>query len=71
MTKPVPWVKYDEVEKNKGRFTISPLNKGMGNTIGNSIRRVLLSSLSGYAITTIEVDGAQHEFATKIGRAHV
>ena len=38
------WVKYEEEKKNKGVFTIQPLDKGMGVTIGNSLRRVLLSS---------------------------
>jgi DNA-directed RNA polymerase subunit alpha len=46
-----------------GRFTIQPLEKGFGTTIGNSVRRVLLSSLPGYAITAFRVDGVQHEFS--------
>jgi len=47
-----------------GRFIIQPLDKGYGVTIGNSVRRVLLSSLPGYAITGLSVDGALHEFTT-------
>ncbi len=47
-----------------GRFIVQPLEKGFGTTIGNSMRRVLLSSLPGYAITAIKVDGVQHEFST-------
>ena len=47
-----------------GRFTLQPLEKGFGVTIGNSIRRVLLSSLPGTAITAIRIDGVQHEFST-------
>ena len=47
-----------------GRFTVQPLEKGFGVTIGNSFRRVLLSSLPGTAITAIRVDGIQHEFST-------
>lgn len=47
-----------------GRFIIQPLEKGFGVTIGNAMRRVLLSSLPGYAITALRVDGIQHEFST-------
>jgi len=47
-----------------GRFTVQPLEKGFGVTIGNSFRRVLLSSLPGTAITAIRIDGIQHEFST-------
>ena len=47
-----------------GRFIVQPLEKGFGVTIGNSMRRVLLSSLPGYAITAFKVEGIQHEFST-------
>jgi DNA-directed RNA polymerase subunit alpha len=47
-----------------GRFIVQPLDKGFGVTIGNAMRRVLLSSLPGYAITAFRVDGVQHEFST-------
>ncbi|MGB2868586.1 MAG: DNA-directed RNA polymerase subunit alpha, partial [Bacteroidota bacterium] len=47
-----------------GRFTLQPLEKGFGVTIGNSLRRVLLSSLPGTAVTAIRVEGIQHEFST-------
>jgi DNA-directed RNA polymerase subunit alpha len=47
-----------------GRFTLQPLEKGFGVTLGNSLRRVLLSSLPGTAITSIRVEGIQHEFST-------
>jgi DNA-directed RNA polymerase subunit alpha len=47
-----------------GRFIIQPLEKGFGVTIGNAMRRVLLSSLPGYALTAFKVDGVQHEFST-------
>lgn len=50
-----------------GRFIVQPLEKGFGTTIGNSMRRILLSSLPGYAITAIRVDGVQHEFSTITG----
>lgn len=47
-----------------GRFLIQPLEKGFGVTLGNAMRRVLLSSLPGYAITAFRVEGVQHEFST-------
>ncbi len=47
-----------------GRFTIQPLEKGFGVTIGNMFRRVLLSSLQGAAITAVKVNNIQHEFTT-------
>jgi len=47
-----------------GRFVVQPLEKGFGVTMGNALRRVLLSSLPGYAITAFKVDGVQHEFST-------
>ncbi|MEK7251288.1 MAG: DNA-directed RNA polymerase subunit alpha [Bacteroidota bacterium] len=47
-----------------GRFIVQPLEKGFGTTIGNSMRRILLSSLPGYAITAIKVEDVQHEFST-------
>src|SRR5437762_10040586 len=46
------------------KFVAEPFETGYGHTIGNSLRRVLLSSLEGAAITSIRVDGAMHEFAT-------
>jgi len=50
-------------EENYGKFIAEPFETGYGHTIGNSLRRVLLSSLEGAAITSIKVDGAMHEFA--------
>lgn len=47
-----------------GRFVVEPLERGYGMTLGNSLRRVLLSSLPGYAITTVKIDGILHEFST-------
>lgn len=51
----------------QGTFEFSPLEKGYGVTIGNSLRRVLLSSLEGYAVTTVKINGVDHEFATITG----
>ena len=50
-----------------GRFVIEPLERGFGNTLGNALRRVLLSSLPGVAVTSIKIEGIQHEFSTVPG----
>ncbi|MEE1218698.1 MAG: DNA-directed RNA polymerase subunit alpha [Ruminococcus sp.] len=50
-----------------GRFVVEPLERGFGNTLGNSLRRVLLSSLEGCAVTSIKIDGVLHEFSTVPG----
>ena len=50
-----------------GRFVLEPLERGYGTTLGNSLRRVLLSSLPGVAVTSIKIDGVQHEFSTVPG----
>ena len=50
-----------------GKFIIEPLERGFGNTLGNALRRVLLSSLPGVAVTTIKIEGIQHEFSTVPG----
>ena len=48
----------------RGQFEFRPLEPGFGLTIGNALRRVLLSSLEGYAITSIKIEGVEHEFST-------
>tara|TARA_Y100001970_G_C14152521_1_gene813575 strand:+ start:171 stop:1106 length:936 start_codon:yes stop_codon:yes gene_type:complete len=63
VTEKTAWVKYSDKSKGLGSFEISPLERGMGNTIGNALRRVLISSLEGYAVTSISVKGITHEFA--------
>ncbi len=60
----IPKISADDVEDNKGTFTIEPLDKGFGYTFGNSLRRVLLSSLGGAAITSVRIEGVAHEFST-------
>ena len=47
-----------------GKFVVEPLERGYGNTLGNSLRRILLSSLPGAAVTSIRIDGILHEFST-------
>ncbi|MDR3219557.1 MAG: DNA-directed RNA polymerase subunit alpha [Dysgonamonadaceae bacterium] len=53
-----------EADSNYGKFEFRPLEPGYGITIGNSLRRILLSSLEGFAITSIRIDGVEHEFST-------
>lgn len=57
-------VRVEEATETFGRFVIQPLERGYGVTIGNALRRVLLSSLPGVAITAVKIDGVQHEFST-------
>lgn len=57
-------IKESEGETNEANFIIEPLSPGYGVTIGNSLRRVLLSSLTGAAISSIRIDGVTHEFST-------
>lgn len=50
--------------RSVGKFVVEPLERGFGTTLGNGMRRVLLSSLPGYAITSVKIDGVLHEFST-------
>ena len=59
----------DEAEGNLQRFAIGPLEPGFGHTIGNSLRRTLLSSIPGAAVTQVRFDDALHEFDTITGVA--
>ncbi|MET3574372.1 DNA-directed RNA polymerase subunit alpha [Bhargavaea ullalensis] len=54
-------------ENSYGKFIIEPLERGYGTTLGNSLRRILLSSLPGAAVTSIQIDGVLHEFSTVEG----
>ena len=54
-------------DSSYGKFVIEPLERGFGNTLGNALRRVLLSSLPGVAVTSIKIEGIQHEFSTVPG----
>ena len=60
----IPKITADNVEDNRGSFTVEPLDRGFGYTFGNSLRRVLLSSLAGAAVTSIRIEGVAHEFST-------
>src|ERR1700689_3836593 len=57
-------VDVESLTPTYGKFTCEPLERGFGTTLGNALRRVLLSSLQGAAITAVKIDGALHEFQT-------
>ncbi len=59
--------RIDEVNEYSATFTIEPLHKGYGNTLGNSLRRVLISSIEGGAIVAFRIEGTNHEFSTVPG----
>lgn len=60
-------LEVDEESGNYGRFTAQPLERGWGTTVGNALRRVLLSSIEGAAITAVKIDGVEHEFTAMPG----
>ncbi len=60
----LPEMKEEQVNESTSRFTIAPLYPGYGMTIGNSMRRVILSSLAGAAVTAVRIEGVDHEFTT-------
>lgn len=55
---------YSDENKDYGKFVVEPLERGYGTTLGNSLRRILLSSLPGAAVTSVKIDGILHEFST-------
>jgi DNA-directed RNA polymerase subunit alpha len=63
----IPRITSESADQNRGTFTIEPLDRGFGYTFGNSLRRVLLSSLSGAAVTSVRIEGVAHEFSTIAG----
>lgn len=67
MLDPIFKVKADKESADYGKFVIEPLNEGYGHTVGNSLRRVLLTSIKGAAITTVKIDGVKHQFSTYPG----
>jgi len=60
----VPSIQVVEENGNFGKFVVEPLEPGYGVTLGNSLRRVLLSSIEGAAVTSVRIEGVQHEFQT-------
>lgn len=67
MNQPMFDIKEEKGKDNYSKFVISPLEQGYGDTLGNSLRRVLLTSLPGAAITTIKISGVKHQFSTLKG----
>ena len=63
----MPRIVHEEVDEQRGVFVIEPLDRGFGYTFGNSLRRVLLSSLEGAAVTSVKFEGVAHEFTTLPG----
>jgi len=62
-----PRIETEEMSDTYGRFVVEPLERGYGTTLGNSLRRILLSSLPGAAVTSVRIDGVLHEFSTISG----
>ena len=60
-------IDVDEVSKTHARVTLEPLERGFGHTLGNTLRRILLSSMPGSAITEVQIDGVEHEYAPMEG----
>lgn len=60
-------VGVDEITPNRARIALEPLERGFGHTLGNALRRVLLSSIPGYAIVEVEIDGVLHEYTAVEG----
>ena len=63
----IPQITAENSDDHRGVFVVEPLDRGFGYTFGNSLRRVLLSSLEGCAVTSVKIDGVQHEFTTVPG----
>src|SRR5918995_3753155 len=63
----LPKISSEQADETGGTFVIEPLDKGFGYTFGNSLRRVLLSSLGGAAIKSVRIEGVAHEFSTVAG----
>jgi DNA-directed RNA polymerase subunit alpha len=60
----IPRITAETVDENRGTFVVEPLDRGFGYTFGNSLRRVLLASLGGAAVTSVRIEGVAHEFST-------
>ena len=62
-----PVLTEEQVSERRSRFLLEPLEPGFGYTLGNSMRRTLLSSIPGAAVTSVRIDGVLHEFSTIAG----
>ena len=63
----VPRIVHEDADEHRGVFAIEPLDRGFGHTFGNSLRRVLLSSLEGAAVTAVKIEVVAHELTTLPG----
>ena len=57
-------IQVDDIDSNTSKITLEPLERGFGHTLGNALRRILLSSMPGAAITDVTIDGISHEYST-------
>ena len=64
MEEPIFEIKEEEKQKNYTKFTIGPLVQGYGVTLGNSLRRVLLTSLEGSSVVNVKISGVKHQFTS-------
>ena len=62
--KPIIEIVEKSEDETYGKFVVEPLERGYGTTLGNSLRRIMLSSLPGVAVTSVKIDGVLHEFST-------
>ena len=60
----MPNITREQLAGNRARFEVEPLDRGFGHTFGNALRRVLLSSLEGAAVSSVKIEGVAHEFTT-------
>src|SRR3972149_6540162 len=67
LNEPMFELKEEKVDGNHAKLVVSPLEKGYGDTLGNALRRVLLTSLPGAAITSVKISGVKHQFSTLKG----
>ncbi len=67
MVNPIFKVKEEKTSENQSRFVIEPLDQGFGHTLGNALRRVLLTAISGAAVTSVKISGVKHKFSTISG----
>ena len=63
MNMEIPKIEREAEARNYGKFVIGPLEQGYGMTLGNALRRVLLSSLEGFAVTSVRISDVLHEFS--------
>jgi DNA-directed RNA polymerase subunit alpha len=64
---PKPKIEYAELSETYGKFVVEPLDRGFGVTLGNALRRILLSAIPGAAVTSVKIEGVLHEFSTITG----